>query len=46
MRCPIPSATSTSFPNESREWKTDFALSNNFGFGGHTPAWSFRKFTD
>ncbi len=22
-------------PNESREWKTDFALSNNFGFGGH-----------
>jgi len=33
-------------PNESREWKTDHALSNNFGFGGHNACLVFRKFKD
>jgi 3-oxoacyl-[acyl-carrier-protein] synthase II len=31
-------------PNESREWKTDFALSNNFGFGGHNACLVVKKF--
>jgi 3-oxoacyl-[acyl-carrier-protein] synthase II len=31
-------------PNESREWKTDFALSNNFGFGGHNACLVITKF--
>jgi 3-oxoacyl-[acyl-carrier-protein] synthase II len=31
-------------PNESREWKTDFALSNNFGFGGHNACLVIKKF--
>jgi 3-oxoacyl-[acyl-carrier-protein] synthase II len=33
-------------PNESREWKTEHALSNNFGFGGHNACLVFRKFKD
>jgi 3-oxoacyl-[acyl-carrier-protein] synthase II len=33
-------------PNEAREWKTDVALSNNFGFGGHNACLVFRKFGD
>jgi 3-oxoacyl-[acyl-carrier-protein] synthase II len=32
-------------PNEAREWKTDVALSNNFGFGGHNACLVVRKFT-
>jgi 3-oxoacyl-[acyl-carrier-protein] synthase II len=31
-------------PNESREWKTDYALSNNFGFGGHNACLVLKKF--
>ena len=31
-------------PNESREWTTDVALSNNFGFGGHNACLVFTKF--
>jgi 3-oxoacyl-[acyl-carrier-protein] synthase II len=31
-------------PNESREWKTDVALSNNFGFGGHNACLVVKKF--
>ena len=31
-------------PNEAREWKTDVALSNNFGFGGHNACLVIRKF--
>ena len=31
-------------PNESREWKTDVALSNNFGFGGHNACLVITKF--
>ena len=31
-------------PNEAREWKTDVALSNNFGFGGHNACLVVRKF--
>jgi 3-oxoacyl-[acyl-carrier-protein] synthase II len=33
-------------PNEAREWKTDFALSNNFGFGGHNACLVITKFKD
>jgi 3-oxoacyl-[acyl-carrier-protein] synthase II len=33
-------------PNEAREWKTDVALSNNFGFGGHNACLVIRKFGD
>jgi 3-oxoacyl-[acyl-carrier-protein] synthase II len=33
-------------PNEAREWKTDVALSNNFGFGGHNACLVIRKFAD
>jgi 3-oxoacyl-[acyl-carrier-protein] synthase II len=32
-------------PNEAREWTTDVALSNNFGFGGHNACLVLRKFT-
>jgi 3-oxoacyl-[acyl-carrier-protein] synthase II len=31
-------------PNESREWTTDVALSNNFGFGGHNACLVIKKF--
>jgi 3-oxoacyl-[acyl-carrier-protein] synthase II len=31
-------------PNESREWQTDVALSNNFGFGGHNACLVIKKF--
>jgi 3-oxoacyl-[acyl-carrier-protein] synthase II len=31
-------------PNEAREWKTDVALSNNFGFGGHNACLVVKKF--
>jgi 3-oxoacyl-[acyl-carrier-protein] synthase II len=33
-------------PNEAREWRTDVALSNNFGFGGHNACLVVRKFGD
>lgn len=33
-------------PNEAREWTTDVALSNNFGFGGHNACLVVRKFKD
>jgi 3-oxoacyl-[acyl-carrier-protein] synthase II len=43
---PDPECDLDYIPNESREWKTDFALSNNFGFGGHNACLVFKKFTD
>ena len=42
---PDPECDLDYIPNESREWKTDVALSNNFGFGGHNACLVFRKFT-
>ncbi len=42
---PDPECDLDYIPNESREWKTDIALSNNFGFGGHNACLVFRKFT-
>ena len=43
---PDPKCDLDYIPNESREWKTDYALSNNFGFGGHNACLVFKKFTD
>jgi 3-oxoacyl-[acyl-carrier-protein] synthase II len=43
---PDPECDLDYIPNESRDWKTDFALSNNFGFGGHNACLVFKKFTD
>jgi 3-oxoacyl-[acyl-carrier-protein] synthase II len=43
---PDPECDLDYIPNESREWKTDYALSNNFGFGGHNACLVFKKFTD
>jgi 3-oxoacyl-[acyl-carrier-protein] synthase II len=42
---PDPECDLDYIPNESREWKTDYALSNNFGFGGHNACLVFNKFT-
>ena len=42
---PDPECDLDYIPNESREWKTDVALSNNFGFGGHNACLVIRKFT-
>jgi 3-oxoacyl-[acyl-carrier-protein] synthase II len=41
---PDPECDLDYIPNESREWKTDVALSNNFGFGATTPVWSSKSF--
>src|SRR5919198_3429658 len=43
---PDPECDLDYIPNESREWKTDFALSNNFGFGGHNACLVFKKFDE
>ncbi|HET9214675.1 MAG TPA: beta-ketoacyl-ACP synthase II [Gaiellaceae bacterium] len=42
---PDPECDLDYIPNESREWRTDVALSNNFGFGGHNACLVIRKFT-
>jgi 3-oxoacyl-[acyl-carrier-protein] synthase II len=42
---PDPECDLDYIPNEAREWKTDFALSNNFGFGGHNACLVLKKFT-
>jgi 3-oxoacyl-[acyl-carrier-protein] synthase II len=41
---PDPECDLDFIPNESREWKTEYALSNNFGFGGHNACLVFQKF--
>jgi 3-oxoacyl-[acyl-carrier-protein] synthase II len=43
---PDPECDLDYIPNESREWKTEYALSNNFGFGGHNACLVFKKFQD
>jgi 3-oxoacyl-[acyl-carrier-protein] synthase II len=43
---PDPECDLDYIPNEAREWQTDVALSNNFGFGGHNACLVIRKFTD
>jgi 3-oxoacyl-[acyl-carrier-protein] synthase II len=43
---PDPECDLDYIPNEAREWKTDVALSNNFGFGGHNACLVIRKFTE
>jgi 3-oxoacyl-[acyl-carrier-protein] synthase II len=43
---PDPECDLDYIPNESREWKADYVLSNNFGFGGHNACLVFKKFTD
>ena len=43
---PDPECDLDYIPNEAREWQTDIALSNNFGFGGHNACLVVRKFTD
>ncbi|MGH3023222.1 MAG: beta-ketoacyl-ACP synthase II, partial [Gaiellaceae bacterium] len=40
---PDPECDLDYIPNEAREWKTDVALSNNFGFGGHNACLVIRK---
>jgi 3-oxoacyl-[acyl-carrier-protein] synthase II len=42
---PDPECDLDYIPNEAREHETDFALSNNFGFGGHNACLVFKKFT-
>jgi 3-oxoacyl-[acyl-carrier-protein] synthase II len=42
---PDPECDLDYIPNEAREHQTDFALSNNFGFGGHNACLVFKKFT-
>jgi 3-oxoacyl-[acyl-carrier-protein] synthase II len=42
---PDPECDLDYIPNESREWRTDYSLSNNFGFGGHNACLVFKKFT-
>jgi 3-oxoacyl-[acyl-carrier-protein] synthase II len=41
---PDPECDLDYIPNQAREWKTDIALSNNFGFGGHNACLVVRKF--
>jgi 3-oxoacyl-[acyl-carrier-protein] synthase II len=41
---PDPECDLDYIPNEAREWKTDVALSNNFGFGGHNACLVIKKF--
>jgi 3-oxoacyl-[acyl-carrier-protein] synthase II len=41
---PDPECDLDYIPNESREWETDVALSNNFGFGGHNACLVIKKF--
>jgi 3-oxoacyl-[acyl-carrier-protein] synthase II len=41
---PDPECDLDFIPNESRESKTEYALSNNFGFGGHNACLVFKKF--
>jgi 3-oxoacyl-[acyl-carrier-protein] synthase II len=41
---PDPECDLDYIPNESRERKTDVALSNNFGFGGHNACLVVKKF--
>jgi 3-oxoacyl-[acyl-carrier-protein] synthase II len=43
---PDPECDLDYIPNEAREWKTDVALSNNFGFGGHNACLVISKFAD
>jgi 3-oxoacyl-[acyl-carrier-protein] synthase II len=42
---PDPECDLDYIPNEAREQKTDVALSNNFGFGGHNACLVIKKFT-
>ncbi len=41
---PDPECDLDYIPNEAREWETEIALSNNFGFGGHNACLVIRKF--
>jgi 3-oxoacyl-[acyl-carrier-protein] synthase II len=41
---PDPECDLDYIPNESRDWTTDVALSNNFGFGGHNACLVVKKF--
>ncbi|MGH3034861.1 MAG: beta-ketoacyl-ACP synthase II [Gaiellaceae bacterium] len=41
---PDPECDLDYIPNEAREWKTDVALSNNFGFGGHNACLVIKKY--
>jgi 3-oxoacyl-[acyl-carrier-protein] synthase II len=41
---PDPECDLDYIPNESREVKVDYALSNNFGFGGHNACLVVKKF--
>jgi 3-oxoacyl-[acyl-carrier-protein] synthase II len=43
---PDPECDLDYIPNESRETKVDYALSNNFGFGGHNACLVITKYRD
>jgi 3-oxoacyl-[acyl-carrier-protein] synthase II len=42
---PDPECDLDYIPNESRETRVDYALSNNFGFGGHNACLVIKKFS-
>ena len=43
---PDPECDLDYIPNESRETDVRYALSNNFGFGGHNACLVIKKFED
>jgi 3-oxoacyl-[acyl-carrier-protein] synthase II len=43
---PDPDCDLDYVPNQARQVRVEYALSNNLGFGGHNASLIFRRFTD